>query len=442
RFSKDYTITLWFPCLDGLIQTRGNVARVKKSERNHEPKQHGSLPCLDGLIQTRLSTNQNTPLLVLNCSPEEFHFLAHNGEINTLKGNINNMQAREGMMSCEYYKENLQKLFPVIEPGMSDSGCVDNAVEFLVMAGKRSLPEAIMTMVPEAWQNDETMPTEKRDYYKWSSCAMEPWDGPALFTFSDGRYVGAVLDRNGLRPSRYYITTDGRMIMASEVGVSSVPEEKVLSKGRLMPGRLLLVDTQRGEVIKDGELKHNISTLRPVTEWLDKGLISLIDIHNAYNEVKGLPQGTVSVTKNNSLEISIHHDRRLPTFGYSVEDISMLVLPMIRNRKEAIGSMGNDTPLACLTMHPQLLFDYFKQLFAQVTNPPIDPFRETIVISLACPIGPESNLLDPGPKQSERLYLDHPIISCGDLEAIKECNLSNWKDSIYFASLDLVSKIK
>lgn len=351
-------------------------------------------------------------------------YLAHNGEINTIQGNINNMNTREGTMFSKYYGSNTEKLFPVVEADLSDSGTVDNVLELLVMAGGRSLPEAIMTMVPEAWQGNKLMSQEKQDFYRWISCSMEAWDGPALFTFSDGRYIGAILDRNGLRPSRYYVTKQGFMVMASEVGVSTFRDEEIVQKGRLRPGRMLLVDTEVGNVVEDHELKHKMANLRPCSALLEKGVKTLKDIHAAFLASKNLSADTVPLIQKPSQNELIHRDRRLPMFGFSLEDLNLLILPMVKNKKEALGSMGNDAPLSCLTMYPQLVFDYFKQLFAQVTNPPIDPIRENIVMSLACPVGPEPNLLEPEVANCSRVYLDHPLLSCADVEAIKGCGLS------------------
>ncbi|KAK2570832.1 Glutamate synthase [NADH] [Acropora cervicornis] len=341
-------------------------------------------------------------------------YLAHNGEINTIQGNINNMNTREGTMFSKYYGSNTQKLFPVVEADLSDSGTVDNA---------------IMTMVPEAWQGNKLMSQEKQDFYRWISCSMEAWDGPALFTFSDGRYIGAILDRNGLRPSRYYVTKQGFMVMASEVGVSTFRDEEVVQKGRLRPGRMLLVDTEVGNVVEDHELKHKMANLRPCSALLEKGVKTLKDIHAAFLASKNLSADTVPLIQKPSQNELIHRDRRLPMFGFSLEDLNLLILPMVKNKKEALGSMGNDAPLSCLTMYPQLVFDYFKQLFAQVTNPPIDPIRENIVMSLACPVGPEPNLLEPEVTNCSRVYLDHPLLSCADVEAIKGCGLSWCKAS-------------
>ncbi|XP_022089869.1 putative glutamate synthase [NADPH] isoform X1 [Acanthaster planci] len=345
-------------------------------------------------------------------------YISHNGEINSLRGNSNLMNAREGVMCSTVYGDQLKKLYPVVESGMSDSGQFDNVLEFLIMAGGRSLPEAIMTMVPEAWHKDHLMHPDKRDFYQWAAFAMEPWDGPALFTFSDGRYIGAILDRNGLRPSRYYITKSGFMIMGSEVGVVDVPHADVAQKGRLKPGRMLLVDTVVGEVTKDEELKLRIAKQRPVGTWLREQVFTLSDLYKAH---KPSPLAT------NREHPTVQTDHRLPMFGYSVEHLNMLIVPIIKNKKEPLGSMGNDIPLACLSERNPLVFEYFKQLFAQVTNPPIDPIREHIVMSLACPIGPESNILEPSELQCKRLFLDTPILSLSDLEVIKATTFRGWK---------------
>nr|CAH7738975.1 unnamed protein product [Callosobruchus chinensis] len=343
--------------------------------------------------------------------------LAHNGEINTLRGNVNFMKAREGVMKNDAIGDQLRTLYPVVEPNLSDSGSADCVLEFLVHVGNRKLPEAVMTMVPEAWQNDPTMSEEKRDYYHWAACTMEPWDGPALISFTDGRFIGAILDRNGLRPSRFYITKDNIMIMASEVGVYDVDPSQVVLKSRLKPGRMLLVDTQEKTVIQDVELKQEIARSRPHSEWL-KEQITIEELRKAH-----LDAGNTTKAK---YEPSGLADKRLALYGYSTETIHMLLMPMINNKKEALGSMGNDIPLACLSEFSPLLYEYFKQLFAQVTNPPIDPFREKVVMSLQCPIGPEDNILQPSPKQVHRLWLKNPVISIADLEVMKLTKHRNW----------------
>nr|CAD7402429.1 unnamed protein product [Timema poppensis] len=400
------------------------------------------------LVHTRFSTNTFP-------SWERAHplrYLAHNGEINTLRGNVNFMKAREGVMESPIFGKDLKSLYPVVEPNMSDSGSFDCVLEFLVNAGTRSLPEAVMTMVPEAWQNDKTMPKEKRDFYHWSACAMEPWDGPALLTFTDGRYIGATLDRNGLRPSRFYVLEDNIMVMASEVGVYDVDPSKIVLKSRLKPGRMLLVDTQEKTIIQDVELKLNIARSRPHSEWL-KEQILLEDLRETHlKKYKALPtmDDDISTLKGCSIQrvASVNGinekalarmwggDKRLSMFSYTIETVNLLLLPMIQSKKEALGSMGNDAPLACLSLFQPLLYDYFKQLFAQVTNPPIDPFREKIVMSLMCPIGPEANLLVPGSKQCHRLFLKNPIISLQDIEVIKATSYREWKSKIIDITFD------
>ncbi|XP_066254056.1 uncharacterized protein [Euwallacea similis] len=369
------------------------------------------------LVHTRFSTNTFP-------SWERAHplrMIAHNGEINTLRGNVNWMKAREGVMKNEHFGERLKQLYPVVEPNLSDSGSADCVLEFLVYAGQRKLPEAVMTMVPEAWQNDPTMPEEKRHYYQWAACSMEPWDGPALISFTDGRFIGAILDRNGLRPSRFYITKDNMMVMASEVGVYDVDPANVIFKSRLKPGRMLLVDTVQKSVIQDVELKQNISLSRPHKDWLQEQ-ISMEELRKTH-----LDAGHQAKAK---YEASGLGDKRLPLYGYSTETVQMLLLPMVNSKKEALGSMGNDVPLACLSNFAPLVYEYFKQLFAQVTNPPIDPFREKVVISLHCPIGPESNILEPSSKQVHRLWLKNPVISISDLEVFKNISHRGWSSHV------------
>ncbi|XP_018022904.1 glutamate synthase [NADH] isoform X2 [Hyalella azteca] len=384
------------------------------------------------LVHTRFSTNTFP-------SWERAHplrMMAHNGEINTLRGNVNLMTAREGVMKSAVFGKDLPTLYPVVEPNLSDSGAVDCCLEFLVMAGGRSLPEAIMTMVPEAWQNDPNMHPEKRDFYRWAACAMEPWDGPALMTFTDGRYIGAILDRNGLRPSRYYVTNDRVLVMASEVGVYDTEPSNILTKGRLKPGRMLLVDTFEKIVSKDEELKLQIARSRPHAEWI-KEQFTMADLYAVHEgslptmeHQTPVTSPTTSSPVGEGVTRTYGGDRRLPAFGYTLETISMLLLPMVKTEKEALGSMGNDAPLACLSEYQPLMYDYFKQLFAQVTNPPIDPFRERIVMSLACPIGPQANILEPCAEQCHRLFLENPILSLNDLQVLKATRHRNWCSQI------------
>lgn len=348
------------------------------------------------------------------------------------------MRAREGVMHSTRFGDKLHDLYPVVEPNMSDSGSLDNVLEFLVTVGGRSLPEAIMTMVPEAWQNDKEMNPEKRLFYKWAGCAMEPWDGPALLTFTDGRYIGAILDRNGLRPARYYQTDNGDVIMASEVGVIDVPNSKIVVKQRLKPGRMLLIDTQSKVFVKDEEIKLSIARNSPYEQWL-KELFTIEDLRVALTSAEVAKDGSfkrkaVLMEGRSEDEVEgrakVLEDRRLAMFAYTTETVNMLLLPMVKTEKEALGSMGNDEPLACLSLYQPLIYSYFKQLFAQVTNPPIDPFREKIVMSLACPIGPEANILESSSQQCRRLWLDQPILSINDLEVIKQTTYKGWRTKV------------
>ena len=338
-------------------------------------------------------------------------FMSHNGEINTLRGNKNWMTAREGVAKSELFGDKLNKIFPVVEPECSDSGTFDNVLEFLLMTG-RTLQEAIMMMVPEAWQNHETMPEHKRAFYEFNSAMMEPWDGPASIVFTDGKYIGAVLDRNGLRPSRYYLTHDDHVIMASEVGVVPVDPENVKYKGRLQPGRMFLVDFEQGRLIPDEELKNDFSTQRPYGDWLKNEQILLSEL-KPKQEPHGFDPDTLLA--------------RMQAFGFTSETMQFMLLPMIREKRDPLGSMGNDSALACLSDQSRMLYDYFKQLFAQVTNPSIDSIREEIIMSLECYIGPEANLVTTTEKHCHRLLVEHPILSNEQLAAIKHMDHRGWK---------------
>ncbi len=339
-------------------------------------------------------------------------FMSHNGEINTLRGNMNWMAARQGMAASPLFGDEINKLFPIAEPDCSDSGTFDNVLEFLLMSG-RTLQEAVMMMVPEAWQQHETMPEHKRAFYEYHSCLMEPWDGPASIVFTDGHYIGAVLDRNGLRPSRYYLTHDDKVIMASEVGVLPVDPKRVKEKGRLQPGRMFLVDFEQGRLIPDHELKDEFSKRRPYGQWLREQRIELDEVTVHDDKAHGFDPETLLP--------------RMQAFGYTVETMQFMLLPMIREARDPVGSMGNDSALACLSDKPRMLYDYFKQLFAQVTNPAIDSIREEIIMSLECYIGPERNLLDTTPEHCHRLLVPHPILSNEQLAALKHLNHRGWK---------------
>ncbi|MGE3315439.1 MAG: glutamate synthase large subunit [Planctomycetaceae bacterium] len=338
-------------------------------------------------------------------------FMAHNGEINTLRGNANWMFARQGVMKSELFGEDLEKLFPIIEPHCSDSGNFDNALELLLHAG-RSLPEAMMMMIPEAWQNHHTMPEAKRAFYEYHSALQEPWDGPASISFTDGRYIGACLDRNGLRPSRFYVTRDDKVVMASEVGVLDIPPENVAIKGRLQPGRMFLVDFEQGRIIDDEELKRDVASKRNYKEWLTRQRL----------ELEKLPEGTL-VEPYGAEDLLA----RMQAFGYTVETLNFMLIPLLREKKDPIGSMGNDAALECLSDQPRMLYDYFKQLFAQVTNPAIDSIREEIIMSLECFIGPEGNLLETTEGQCHRLLVPHPILSNKELAKLKSLDHRGWK---------------
>jgi len=338
-------------------------------------------------------------------------FMSHNGEINTLRGNENWMKAREGVMESELFGGSLQKLFPVVEPDCSDSGVFDNVLEFLLMTG-RTLQEAVMMMIPEAWQKNEFMPESKRAFYEYHSCLMEPWDGPASIAFTDGHYIGAVLDRNGLRPSRYYLTHDDRVIMASEVGVVPIDPANVKAKGRLKPGRMFLIDFESGRLVPDQELKSEFADRRPYAEWLASQRVKLRHL-NTEERPRLFDQDTLLA--------------RMQAFGYTTETMQFMLQPLIKELRDPVGSMGNDSALACLSDKPRMPYDYFKQLFAQVTNPAIDSIREEIIMSLECYIGPEGNLLESTERHAHRLRLRHPILTNDEVAAIKEMDHRGWK---------------
>jgi len=338
-------------------------------------------------------------------------FMSHNGEINTRQGNWNAMTAREGVAKSALFGEQLKDMFPVLESDCSDSGSFDNVLEFLMMNG-RTLQEAIMMMVPEAWQADENMPAEKRAFYDYNSALMEPWDGPASIAFADGHYVGAVLDRNGLRPSRYYLTHDDRVIMASEVGVLSIDPENVKLKGRLQPGRMFLIDFEQCRLISDEELKHDFSSRRPYQQWLDEQSIDFSQLQTT-KEPHGFHQETLI--------------ERMRAFGYTTESMEFMLLPLVKELRDPVGSMGNDAALACLSDKSRQTYDYFKQLFAQVTNPAIDSIREEVVMSLQCFIGPEANLLDTTDKHCHRLRMPHPILRNEELAALRHMDHRGWR---------------
>ncbi|MGY4450167.1 hypothetical protein ACVWZR_004827 [Bradyrhizobium sp. i1.3.1] len=352
------------------------------------------------LVHQRFSTN-TFPAWSL---AHPYRMIAHNGEINTLRGNTNWMAARQASVSSELYGKDINRLWPISYEGQSDTACFDNALEFLVQGGY-SLPHAVMMMIPEAWAGNPLMDEKRRAFYEYHAALMEPWDGPAAIAFTDGRQIGATLDRNGLRPARYLVTKDDRIVMASEMGVLTIPEDQIITKWRLQPGKMLLVDLEQGRLIPDDEIKAELARSHPYKEWLERTQIVL-------EELPKVP--TTGVRSNLSLL-----DRQ-QAFGYSQEDISILMTPMASTGEEAAGSMGNDTPISALSDKAKPLFTYFKQNFAQVTNPPIDPIREELVMSLVSIIGPRPNLFDlQGLATTKRLEARQPILTDADLEKIR-----------------------
>ncbi|MBV9486272.1 MAG: glutamate synthase subunit alpha, partial [Frankiaceae bacterium] len=353
------------------------------------------------LVHSRFSTNTfpSWPLA------HPYRYVAHNGEINTVMGNRNWMRAREALLESDVIPGDLKRLSPICTPGASDSASFDEVLELLHLGG-RSLPHAVLMMIPEAWENNDEMDPLRRAFYEFHSCVMEPWDGPACVAFTDGAVVGAVLDRNGLRPSRYWVTDEGRVVLASEVGVLDIDPERVIRKGRLQPGRMFLVDTVAGRIVDDDELKAELAEELPYGDWLHAGLLDL----------RSLPEREHVVYSHESVV------RRQQAFGYTEEELRILVAPMARAGAEAIGSMGTDTPVAMLSERPRMLFDYFTQLFAQVTNPPLDAIREELVTSLSTSIGPERNVLDPTPASCRQIIMPFPVLDNDDLAKIIHVN--------------------
>ena len=358
------------------------------------------------LVHSRFSTNTFP-------SWERSHpyrYIAHNGEINTLRGNINWMRARQSLLASPLF-EDISKIFPIVNENGSDSAMFDNVLELLVMGG-RSLPHAMMMMIPEPWSGHESMSDEKKAFYEYHSCLMEPWDGPASVAFTDGTMIGATLDRNGLRPSRYYVTKDDLVIMASEAGVLPIPPERVLRKGRLQPGRMFLVNMEEGRIVTDEEIKNQIATEKPYRQWIDENLIELAKVKD--------PEMAMPPSHDELLKIQ-------QAFGYTFEDLRLIMAPMARDGVEAVGSMGTDTPLAVLSDKSKLLYDYFMQLFAQVTNPPIDCIREELITSATTTIGPERNLLDPQPESCHLIELKTPILSNEELAKLQHVTDGQFK---------------
>ncbi len=352
------------------------------------------------LAHSRFSTNTfpSWPLA------HPFRYIAHNGEINTVRGNRNWWRAREAMLASDLIP-GIDRLLPILDHTQSDSASFDSCLELLCLTG-RPLPHAVLMMIPQAWENDDRMPADLRAFYRFHASLMEPWDGPALIAFTDGTLAGAVLDRNGLRPGRYWVTDDGLVVLASEVGVLDIDPARVVRKGRLQPGKIFLIDTKAGRIVEDEEVKTGLAAQQPYDDWLHAGLVHLDD----------LPDRDRELPDRAELEIQ----QRL--FGYTEEDRRVVLGPMAETGAEPIGSMGDDTPLAVLSGRPELLFDYFSQQFAQVTNPPLDAIREEVVTSLSSTTGPEFNILEPGPASCRQIVLPYPVISESDLAKIIHVN--------------------
>ena len=351
------------------------------------------------LVHSRFSTNT----LPIWDRSHPYRLLAHNGEINTLRGNINWMSARERRLGSALFGTDFAKVHPIINTNGSDSAMFDNCLELLVMAG-RPLPHAVMMMIPEPWENHESMSPQLRAFYQFNACLMEAWDGPAALTFSDGRYIGAVLDRNGLRPLRYWVTSDGLVVLASEAGVLPIEPGRVLEKGRVQPGRMFLVDLEQGRIVPDREIKEQLASERPYRDWLEANQLPLSEL--APPEDEPVREKTPLIQRQKAL-------------GYSYEDLRTILEPMARDGVQPLGSMGTDTPLAVLSERPQLMYNYFKQLFAQVTNPPIDPIREELITSTTTLLGTEQNPLEPTPECARRICLDAPFLSDQELEKLR-----------------------
>ena len=359
------------------------------------------------LVHQRFSTN-TMPSWEL---AQPFRYMCQNGEINTLRGNVSRMRVREEIMQSEIFGDQIEKLFPIILPGKSDSASMDMVIELLSLSG-RSLPEVMMMMIPEAWEKHATMSDERKAFYEYNACLMEPWDGPASIPFTDGDYIGALLDRNGLRPSRYTVTKSGKLIMSSEIGVVDIAPEDIEKHGRLEPGKMFLVDMNEGRIIDDEEIKSKIVLERPYKKWLDKTRKNLNEIPNTN---KACPIETIDIKTRSRL------------FNYTTEDIQVVVTPMAQNGKEALGSMGIDTPLAVLSDRPQLISNYFKQLFAQVTNPPLDGIREEIVTDISLALGKDRNIFSISDRQCRKLRIQNPVISNKDLEKIRTISFDDFK---------------
>ena len=399
---------------------------VKELRQFFEDLQDPDYESAIATVHSRFSTNTNPSWM--RAHPNRI--IVHNGEINTIRGNVDKMMAREENMETKFFKSDMYKVLPIISQEGSDSAMLDNALEFMVMSGME-LPMAVMILIPAPWQHDRFMPQEVRDFYRYYATMMEPWDGPASIVFSDGDVMGAVLDRNGLRPSRYYITDDDQVILASEVGAIDIDQSHVVKKERLRPGKMLLIDTVKGELVGDEELKLRYASRQPYGEWLDAQMVELKDLPIPN---KGVPE----LTKKQRAQLQ-------KTYGYTYEQYKTMILPMALNGAEAVSAMGADSPLAVLSKKHQPLFNYFKQLFAQVTNPPIDAIREEIVTSTTVYVGEEGNVLEEAPENCHILKVDNPILTCTDLLKIKYMKKPGFKVEVipitYYKNTSLAKAI-
>ncbi len=401
RKRVEHSLAIYFPSLSSRTIVYKGMLTTGQLEEFFPDLSDERVASPLAVVHSRFSTNTfpSWPLA------HPYRYIAHNGEINTVRGNRNWMRAREALLTSDLIDGDLSRIFPIVDPSGSDSASFDEVLELLYLNG-RSLPHSMLMMIPEAWENHATMSKERRDFYAFHSTLMEAWDGPACVTFTDGNQVGAVLDRNGLRPSRYWVTDDGLVVLASEVGVLDIPAERVVRKGRLQPGRMFLVDIEQGRIIEDDEIKDSLAKAEPYSEWLQSGLVKLSELPAREHII--YPHASVV--------------RRQRAFGYTEEELRLIVAPMAKNGAESLGSMGTDTPIAALSSKHRNLFDYFAQLFAQVTNPPLDAIREELVTSLGGSIGPEHNLLDPGPASCRQIALDFPVIDNDELAKIIHVN--------------------
>ena len=401
RKRAEHSLPLYFPSLSAQTIVYKGMLTTGQLEEFFPDLSDERIVSPLALVHSRFSTNTfpSWPLA------HPYRFIAHNGEINTVKGNRNWMRARESLLESDLIPGDLKRLFPIVQMSGSDSASFDEVLELLYLGG-RSLPHAVLMMIPEAWENHTSMSDLRRDFYTFHASLMEPWDGPACVTFTDGHQVGAVLDRNGLRPSRFWVTNDGLVVLASEVGVLDIAPESIVRKGRLQPGKMFLVDIEAGRIIEDEEIKDSLAAAAPYGDWLHAGMVKLSELPSREHIV--YPHSSVV--------------RRQRAFGYTEEELRILITPMAGNGMEALGSMGTDTPIAALSNKPRLLFDYFSQLFAQVTNPPLDAIREELVTSLGTAMGPEHNLLDPGPLSCRQISLAFPVIDNDELAKIIHVN--------------------